>query len=84
MANATLTDAIPLEEEEAGTARGKRSTDNLGDDHVVGGEDEVEEKCRVAMWVSGDLRFCEEILIPGFLALPLSRCGGGSPVLGSA
>jgi len=66
VANATLTDAIPLEEEEAGTARGKRSTDNLGDDHVVGGEDEVEEKCRVAMWrclshvVEGGLQYMDQ------------------------
>jgi len=66
VANATMTDAIPLEEEEAGTARGKRSTDNLGDDHVVGGEDEVEEKCRVAMWrclshvVEGGLQYMDQ------------------------
>merc|ERR1719445_2180547 len=43
VANATLTDAIPLEEEEAGTARGKRSTENLGDDHVVVVENSLDE-----------------------------------------
>ena len=53
VANATIGEAIPLEEE-AGTARGKRSTGEDVDKNA-GGEDEVEEKCRVAMWVSHNL-----------------------------
>ena len=48
MANATIGEAVPLEEE-AGTARGKREAEEDAGD---GGEDEVEERCRVAMWVS--------------------------------
>ena len=51
MANATIGEAVPLEEE-AGTARGKREAEEDAGDGGDGGEDEVEERCRVAMWVS--------------------------------
>ena len=50
MANATIGEAVPLEEE-AGTARGKREAEEDAGDGGDGGEDEVEERCRVAMWV---------------------------------
>merc|ERR1712037_288710 len=67
-ANATIEEAIPLKEE-AGTARGKRETGEdvgVGEDVGEGGEDEVEEKCRVAMWrclchvVEGGLQYMDQ------------------------
>jgi len=65
MANATIGEAVPLEEE-AGTARGKREAEEDAGDGGDGGEDEVEERCRVAMWrclshvVEGGLQYMDQ------------------------
>merc|ERR1712038_1381186 len=64
MANATIGEEVPLEEE-AGTARGKREAEEDAGD---GGEDEVEERCRVAMW-----RCLSHVVWGGVMAIPEAR-----------